>query len=263
MQIGEAIAINVAAPDPKDPCWCCKEEKPAKPTPNDLAEAPNSVGEAENDLYNDASALGKNLGGRPTWQVTVPDPDASNQEKITAPVTPAAHHLIPGNASLKKAVKLLKCIEKSKGQISEDIGYDVNSAENGVWLPGSYGVKLDSVFAVKWSKYLFQNDYTFAAMEAAKAQFHDAHPVYSDRVLHTLERLADKIKLKAPDNCGICNAKIADKARPPYGLVGRLHRVSGEHKKMLEGPEKNWKAAEGYFTSSSVKTKLLQALQPK
>jgi len=37
--------------------------------------------------------------------------------------------------------------------------------------------------------------------------------------------------------CPICN-KDEKKKRPPYGLVGRLHGVSGDHRTMLVAPTK-------------------------
>ena len=89
MQIGEKIAVLVATPDNDEPCWAC-EEPPATPEQNDLDEQPSSMGEAENDLHNDSSKLGKNLSGRPTWQVKVPHLVGSDEGTVTAPVTPAA-----------------------------------------------------------------------------------------------------------------------------------------------------------------------------
>jgi hypothetical protein len=68
------------------------------------------------------------------------------------PVTCAAHHLIPAQASLKRAKTLLNfmvCKEKPedvkgggkvKGQVYSDVGYDVNGSQNGMYLPGTYAV---------------------------------------------------------------------------------------------------------------------------
>src|SRR5918996_3845447 len=67
------------------------------------------------------------------------------------PFTVAAHHLIPGNASLyNEDVKLInymedgKSVETAAGKtytIEGHIGYDVNGSHNGVWLPGNYAIK--------------------------------------------------------------------------------------------------------------------------
>lgn len=250
MQLGEAIAVMVATPD-EGACWACEAPPPEDPKPNDLAEDPDSASAAENNLHNDSSKLGRNLGRRPSWNITVSDRDASGGT-VTRSVTvvPGAHHLIPGNASLKKTPSLLALMEKQKGKVREDIGYDVNGAKNGIWLPANYGVRSDSEFGKAWSAYGFQNDYALAAMKRAGAQFHDAHPDYSRNVQRTLRALADKIKLQAPEKCGICEKEISDKARPPYGLVGRLDGVSRQHRAFLAGPVRKWPLASGYYTSA-------------
>jgi hypothetical protein len=250
MEIGESIAVSVATQG-EDDCWACKEE-PEQQRQNDLVESPSSVGAPmpENDLHNDSSTLGTNLGFRPTWRIGAKDKVNGTEIVRNCEVTPGAHHLIPGNASLAQVPSILKLMEKSRGQIRSDIGYDVNSQQNGIWLPANYAVREDSAFGVKWSKYGFQNEYAIAAMKRAGAQFHDAHPTYSGKVKVTLRALADKINLKKPEKCAICDKEISDKARPPYGLVGRLNQVSRQHRGFLAGPVRKWPISSGYFTSS-------------
>lgn len=256
MEIGEPVGIVVAALSPDEKCWACESDPPPQ-LKNDLDESPDSIGEPENDLTNDSSKLGINLGHRPTWRISVPD--EANGQKImrSCDVVPAAHHLIPGNASLKKVPKMLDLIEASRGKIQADIGYDVNSQQNGIWLPASYGVRADSAFGKTWTAYSFQNDYARAAMKRAGAQFHDAHPKYSDKTIKTLRSIADKVTLKKPQKCGVCDKQISEEARPPYGLVGRLNAVSRMHRRFLAGPVSKWPIAMGYFTSRFSKLMLL------
>jgi hypothetical protein len=249
MEIAEPIAALVATPDEKEKCWACEQDPPDE-RHNSLDESPSSIGDPENDLHNDSSTLGKNLGFRPSWTISVPDSQGGEAVTRTCEVLPGAHHLIPGNASLKKVPSILDLMESSRGKIQSDIGYDVNSAQNGVWLPANYGVNINSAFGKKWSQYQHQNDYAIAAMKRAGAQFHDAHPEYSDKVKTTLRALADKINLKKPEVCAICGKQISDKSRPPYGLVGRLNRVSRQHHRFLAGPVRKWPVDSGYFTSS-------------
>lgn len=249
MEIGESIAVAVATPDQDEPCWACKEQ-PKGDLSNKLTEDPSSIGEPENQLTNDSSELGKSLGHRPTWQINVPDKVDGQIIKRQCTVVPAAHHLIPGNASLKKVPSIMDLIDSGRGKIQSDIGYDVNGQPNGIWLPANYGVRAESEFGRKWSQYGHQNEYAIAAMKKAGAQFHDAHPEYSGKVKTTLRALADKINLKKPEHCGICDAEISDKARPPYGLVGRLNRTSRQHRNFLAGPTRKWPLGSGYFTSS-------------
>lgn len=67
------------------------------------------------------------------------------------PVSCAAHHCIPAQESLKESPLLTFMVKKgasepvkdssySTGSVWADVGYDVNGAQNGVFLPGSYAV---------------------------------------------------------------------------------------------------------------------------
>src|SRR2546426_2657026 len=238
----------------KDDCWYCKQDPGKENLTTKLDEDPSSTGGIidnvpENDVRNSSSKLGESLGRRPKWKISVPH-DLSKR----CGVVPGAHHLIPGNASLKRATGLHKYMSASKGVIKSDIGYDVNAKPNGVWLPGSYGVRANAQnFKTKWSKYKRQNDYAISAMDTANAQFHDAHPKYSDNVLRTLRSIATKLGKKPKERCPVCG-KTADKERPPYGLVNRLNFVSDQHRKMLVQPRRKKKFIDaGYFTSARSK----------
>src|SRR5690349_16441988 len=241
MEILEQIAVNVFLPGKED-CWFCQQKPESTEVTNDLAEDPNSLGGPpaipENDVANDSSALGSNLGNRPDWAITAP-----NDEEQEATIVPAAHHLIPGNASYKRAPELHKYVSGDKNLIQSDIGYNVNCAENGVWLPGSYGVHPGATTTgnKKWSKYKYQDAYAIKAMKAAGAQFHDAHPKYSTNVKNTLCSLAEKLDAmyeKNDGNCPVCGKKASDdagKLTPPFGLVGKLNGISASHRTMLKG----------------------------
>src|SRR5437016_2126016 len=140
MQIGEAIAVEIMLPAPPENCWYCKEKPTALNLTNKEDENPKSDEVDtdtvyENDVANDSSTLGGNLGNRPSWVIPIPGVAGK-----TTTVVPGAHHMIPGNASLKKATTLHQFMAEADGVISGDIGYDVNDEHNGIWLPGSYGV---------------------------------------------------------------------------------------------------------------------------
>jgi hypothetical protein len=242
VEIAEGIAVAVVTGGHED-CWFCKEKPKDENAKTDLDEEPSSVGKLENDLKNDSSKLGNALGHRPSWMIALPNIDT------TAQVVPAAHHLIPGNAALNKVTKLVDYL-KAGSKIRADVGYNVNARENGIWLPGSYGINPSSVVAQKWSAYPYQNQYAIAAMKRGRAQFHDAHPTYSERVKTTLRTIADRIVVNHPEKCPGCGEKLSDKARPPYGIVGRLENVSRRHRVFLRGPVRRWPLGSGYFTSS-------------
>jgi hypothetical protein len=140
-------------------------------------------------------------------------------------------------------------------QFESDIGYGVNHANNGVWLPGNYAVREDNPeFDFKtWTQYLpaFQQTYVRSAMASASGRmFHDSHRKYNGRVKDTLNSIAAKLTKPVKTNCPICDRPLDDrKNRPPYGLVARLDFVSGEHRNMVVNPTAKTVTA-GYFTSS-------------
>ena len=264
-ELCEPVAIGEAAAKKTKPCWYCKQEGPeidndedAEPQTND-GEDEDAV--PENDEKNCATKLGvqltKGKKKQPTWKIICP---LDKKRKPT--VLSAAHHLIPGNASLKKASDqgLKHFMRKNlKFNHKSDIGYNVNHRSNGVWLPGNYGVRKGrDGYKQNWGKIDnddFKNEYAARAMKMASGQFHDAHPDYSTNVLDSLKVL--KSKMKDPKTkCPICDDDLKATV-PPYGLVGRLDFMSGVHRGLITNlsPKKGKKAVmNNYFTSSRVKT---------
>ena len=166
-------------------------------------------------------------------QVTV----KTNGTPAQYPVKVAAHHLIPGNASLKAATELRKFMEKGKKYtILQHIGYNINGAHNGVWLPGNYGIRKGSspdkklswgglTAAAKWQQWCY--DYMIAATVVAGGQFHDSHAKYSTNVLKLLEKIADKLT-EHLDDCDDCEGNAGGKVYPPYFLKNWLYACSGQ-----------------------------------
>jgi hypothetical protein len=162
----------------------------------------------------------------------------------TYPVKVAAHHLIPGNASLKNAKTLQKFMTKGKKvtsvlgnkfTIKEHIGYNINGAHNGVWLPGNYAIRKGSSPKKKtswsgltadpaWEDWCYE--YMIACTGVAGGQFHDSHPKYSENVLKVLNTVADKL-LDHIDNCTECAGKSGKQVYPPYFLKNWLYAFSG------------------------------------
>jgi hypothetical protein len=71
------------------------------------------------------------------------------------PLTCAAHHIIPAQASLRDS-KLIQWLVhgsisaqtkdgEGTGRLAKNVGYDVNGAQNGIWLPGPYALSTDAV----------------------------------------------------------------------------------------------------------------------
>jgi hypothetical protein len=265
MQMLEPSALPGLVLDQTKKCWFC-EQKPKRPKKNKEKEDPPSPGgkraSRENSEHNDSSALGQALKSRPTWTIDhkVQKEDPIDEGEKTN-IVPAAHHLIPGGASLNKAGVLHKYMvwkKKNPKKFVGPIGYDVNSRQNGVWLPGNYAVRRGTEFKKTWGKFHepFKAAYARAAMKkAGNLQLHDAHPDYNDNVRRTLEEIGQKLDDAWVDRlkCPVCKKDLENQGDPPYGLVGRLHRLSGEHKKALIFPRSNTKAiSSGYVTSSRV-----------
>jgi len=163
---------------------------------------------------------------------------------ILWPYTVAAHHLIPGNASLKGSQLDRRYMTKGgktnlRGQsvtIKENIGYNINGAHNGVWLPGNYALTAGALkeivgVAQKWSRYSRSNegwaaDYIAGSCKVAGGMFHDTHSTYSRAVRAWLNKIATMLDhhLSA---CEVCaeNSKEGS-IPPPYQIKTRLYGVS-------------------------------------
>jgi len=143
------------------------------------------------------------------------------------PVTCAAHHCIPAQASLKNHKILqymckkgksnkLKGTTYSSGKVWANVGYDVNGSQNGIWLPGNYAVAGGTGGIGAWTKnndsdnevgapglpsklltrsrheVSFDNRkwlYVSKAVNKLPGQFHDAHPDYSKEVAKILTKI--------------------------------------------------------------------------
>jgi hypothetical protein len=257
MEIGESAAVEVIADsNHDDDCYFCNaKDKPAEET-NDLTDKFEEDSDLDGSLEevkfkNDSGTLGGNIGGdQGKRSVTVPGTKA----RKTLVVSVAAHHLIPGNASLAKS-ELFKCKKylhvdkKAPG----NIGYNVNSAPNGVWLPGNYAARPWGTKGAAFQKDFGPSpqQYANAAIQVWRAQFHDAHEAYSDFVMKVLNKLYQKLKAGEDLTCPEGKKrkdKKPEESSPLYVLVARLDTVSSRMRRMLVAPSTNWK--KNVWTSS-------------
>lgn len=186
------------------------------------------------------------------------------------PLSVAAHHLIPGKASLPDS-DVNKYVWKKHGEIENDIGYDVDGAENGVWLPThqslsrglgkaktiiihdesnpaptqpglSYTELSKRAKAGNHDPQAFTTKfiplYTQLAMKKLNAQFHDSHSVYSMHVKKSLGTLAVSMN----NRIGFCDecTKKGKPYKPPFGLVFRLNNMSQYYQGKLTGARSGW-----------------------
>lgn len=155
------------------------------------------------------------------------------------PVLYGAHHLIPGNDSLGRSelYKEKKLGPIDDGQDKDNIGYNVNSANNGVWLTSNYAVK-------GWKSghdNSFKKAYAFLAMNFSGRQFHDAHrSPYSSTVKDTLNELLTLLDTMKDEGCPFCG-EGESQSSPPYHLNARLNAISRWLKDHLQSDAKDWK----------------------
>jgi hypothetical protein len=177
------------------------------------------------------------------------------------PLQYAPHHLVPGNESLKGSAILpfmgaasviedYKPPSASKIKDGKSIGYDVNAAENGVWLPSPYALSMNN----KWPSQdgikallkqfdqravddaeAFKAYYTAASIEnSGGRQFHMRHAGYSVKVKEILNAMADKVKVSATQ-CPVTGSSDG-KFDPPTGLKAKLNGLSSRLRSLLTGP---------------------------
>lgn len=183
-------------------------------------------------------------------------------KRVTYKLQYAPHHLIPGNASLKKSavVPFLGDAETIKeygggSRIKEgfSIGYDVNAHTNGAWLPSPYALSMSNAWpSIGGIKIIreregdsladetedFKIAYVAATIRASKGrQFHMSHKKYSDKVREVLKAIGARLKDMAARDCPLATKSKEDgKLDPPYGLVGRLNVLSDNLHRLTTGP---------------------------
>lgn len=189
---------------------------------------------------NDAKKLSSNLDAESEHLEPIPIATGqSGNKNHMAQYT--AHHLIPGNESWPTS-DLYKWIDKRKGHVKGDIGYDVNDATNGVDLPSNAA-------AGTWTSRTadFQKRYAFACMEACRKrrQFHDRHPAYSDFVVAVLDKIAAKLDAKPASKKGCGHKNCAAGKRkpyaPPYRVLPRLVTLAARLRNYLWGAPRTWR----------------------
>jgi hypothetical protein len=248
----ESISQAVVMDQHDDECYFCNAKKEPTKAENDCVDSPDDDSYIDGEepdgikFKNDAGKLGAALGG-------TPDPrDVTFSSKNYA-VSVAAHHLIPGNAALKKSTLFTsKKYLWTDGEAMGNIGYNVNSKPNGEWLPGNYAMRPwgSGGAAFETNTKVQPKAYAFAAIEVWRGQFHDAHEDYSSFVKDVLDKIHDKLLAGQEIWCPKAKKEdpSPDKKTPLYVLVNRLHTVSARMRRMLVFPASNWK--KNIFTSA-------------
>lgn len=285
-QVGEAVGFAIIT----DLIVECPFQTPEPPAVK--VEAENVAKDDKGQPPNDGGVLGKNIvsgspGAGGTWNPLGADPPKYQWNQIdtgrtgdkvtvrndagTYDFTVAAHHLLPGNASLY-ASDLFKKFMKKGGQVKvkvggqdmtftllEHIGYNVNGSHNGVWLPGSYAITKNHspVKNTGWGS-LWANpkqrdwcvDYMASVVKKSGGQFHNTHTLYNRHVKGILNKLSIKI-VSHLSACEKCQQK--KKIPPPYVLKGRLYRLSWYLRVQTLSPPRLWKSS--LMTADTIRAK--------
>ena len=312
-ELGEIIAPPDVAAEFAATCPFKKEPKTGDPKKPENIED-DDLDDKEGLQENDGGVLGQNLEAKKPGEGTggvfppteflhkqTPNDSKRGEQRLIHlegykdaqegdfPFTVAAHHLVPGNASLyDEDVKLINYMEDGKSvetaakktyKIEGHIGYDVNGSHNGVWLPGNYAIKkampktkkraaVPGTTPVKgkaWSDLEaagyepWQYKYVAGACKAGKGQFHDAHEdPYSATVRKNLMTIVTALNthLDRDPPCPDCqnNEKVIP---PPQRIKMRLYALSQALRGFVQGPPEAWKAP--WFTSEKWSQRIFSA----
>ncbi|MCU0634209.1 MAG: AHH domain-containing protein [Gemmatimonadaceae bacterium] len=207
----------------------------------------------------------KESAGNAALQVSMPDLKKAGHTRMYDWKV-AAHHLIPGKASLKPSTLYKKFMVKGaklsvagkKFTLRTHIGYNVNGNHNGVWLPGNYAIRTASV-GKSWSaaSATWQWDYADQVIDKARGQFHDAHTHYNKNARAALDAVGlALINHIEAGTCTHCKGRKSGKLEPPYVLKKRLYAVSGFLRAAVRSRPPKWRYP--WFTSDRFRTLMQQ-----
>ena len=253
MQMNEkATAVMLEAP--------FKECPFQEPDPQDIEEQAEDVAVVDITMpKNDSGKLGRNLepsgtgrkkvgkpgegtnnlGGEPPLYCDAradtdtgeDDVGVEGDDSRTWPYIEAAHHLVPGNESLKRSTVYNHYMaKKGKGsKVTVNIGYDVNGSHNGFWLPGNYAIRPARV-KKRWSGVMAKNpdwcyQYMLAVADRTRRQFHDRHKDYSAEVRQFLDKILQAFATHRKKKCEVCGDP-KKKLPPPYIIKKRVYNLS-------------------------------------
>lgn len=191
---------------------------------------------------------------------------AGVMEEFEVLIGPTPHHLIPGNASMQPS-SLEQWTCESKGKVIEDIGYNIDGAQNGIWLPHLPNIHWTSYFDKasktrycdvfgKWSAlgvarkagvgYLVMSE-TWLQMHYTDHDDPYAHvdneTNYDDEVKERCNLLGDMMTSHFATSAKCKNKDEASgKYFPPYGLVQRINAISSRFRHRISGKPTWWES---------------------
>lgn len=195
-------------------------------------------------------------GGDPTtgWEAK-----ADVLESFPVKMAAAPHHIIPGKAAMDPSRLEKWTVEGDK--IKEDIGYNIDAAQNGIFLPHLPEIyftrhapdtktPMAKFYGQTWKELSpsAKESIGFIIMTETNLQLHytdhddpyvhmDNETSYDDESKMLCNELADKML----DDYLESECKDGDgKVNPPYGLVLEINLASSEMKMKITGFPKEW-----------------------
>jgi hypothetical protein len=183
-------------------------------------------------------------------------------EDFPVQLAAAPHHLIPGKASMAPS-HVESWTREEKGKIKEDIGYNIDCAQNGIFLPHlpeiyftrhkeGTNTPMAQYYGQEWKPLSASAQESIGSLVMGETSLqmhyrdHSAPYVHVDNDMsYDLEakqecnHLADMMRLKA------LKARCKDgdgKVNPPYSLVQRINHKSRELKSRITGFPRRWRS---------------------
>ena len=181
-------------------------------------------------------------------------------EDFPVKMAAAPHHIIPGKAAMDPST-VETWTREEKGKIKEDVGYNVDCAQNGIFLPHlpeiyftrrkeGTDIKMSDYYGQKWKDLSpsAKESIGFLVMRETSLQMHytdhddpyahvDNETSYDSEAKQECNHVADLMRLKA------LQAKCKDgdgKVNPPYGVVNMINSKSRKLKGQITGFPKRW-----------------------
>lgn len=188
-------------------------------------------------------------------------------EEFEVEIRPTPHHLIPGNAAMQpSSLEQWTCADKG-GKILEDIGYNIDGAQNGIWLPHLPNIHWTSYFDKasktrycdifgKWSELSASRKagVGYLVMSETWLQMHytdhddpyahvDNETTYDDELKEECNTLGDMVTSHFAPAAKCKNQDEASgKYYPPYGLVQRINMISSRFRMRITGKPTWWQS---------------------
>jgi hypothetical protein len=186
-----------------------------------------------------------------------------NDIPIPVIIPPAPHHLIPGKAAMAESnIENWTCSDR--GEIKEDIGYNIDCAQNGIWLPHLPHVyftrknpETNERFCDeygKWSELSDAEQFQAGLFVMCELRLQMHYTDHDDPYVHVdndknydgeakarCNLLADLIVDFWAQKCPESSDEKEPFFYPPYGLVDRLNIQSDYLRKRITGDPRRWK----------------------